>query len=706
MPDYPATARDDTVDDFHGVPVADPYRWLEQASAEATRAWAAAQNALAAEFLAAVGARGVLRDRLVRLIDRPHHEPPIKRAGRYFFTRNEGLQDQPALWVQTGATGTPRVLLDVGALSDDGTTALTGIGVSRDGAWLAYGLSERGSDWQTVRVRDVATGTDLPEVLRWCRFASLAWTPDGAGFYYNRHPEPATLLESDTSRHSQVYHHVRGTDQADDRLVYARPDAPDLGLHPIVTDDGRHLVLHVSRGTDVQNRVYVRPVDGDGDFIRLLDDADAAYHLIGSAGSELFFKTDLDAPFGRVIAIDVERPERAAWREVVPESAGTLHMARIVGGRVVVVRLDGMAHRLEVFGLDGRADGDVPLPGPGTITGLAGAAGDPELFIAFSSFLQPMDVFRVDVDTRSIAPWRAAAPTFDPAAFTTRTVAATSRDGTRVPVLVTHRKDLALDGDRPVLLTGYGGFNVSVLPQFNPMVLAWMMLGGVFGVATLRGGGEYGADWHAAGMLDRKQNVFDDFIAAAESLIAHGYTRPARLAIHGGSNGGLLVAACMLQRPDLYGAVLCSRPVTDMLRYHRFTVGRYWVGEYGNAEADPEHFAFMISYSPLHNVRDGVAYPPILVLTADTDDRVVPAHAYKFVAALQAARPGPRVALMRVETAAGHGLGTPTSKRIDEQADGLAFLVRVFGLDGAAGAGRPAAEGRTLPRTSPEGALS
>lgn len=687
LPDYPVTARHAVADDFHGVTVADPYRWLEQASAPATRDWAKAQDALTTRFLAGVDGREALRERLTALLNRPRHGPPVKRAGRYVYSRNDGLQNQPALWVQSGVSEAPRVLLDLDALSDDGTTSLTSIGVSRDGAWLAYGLSERGSDWQTVRVRAIATGDDLPEVLRWCRFASLAWAPDGSGFYYNRFPEPPSLLESDTSHHSQVYFHRLGTGQDADPLVYARPDAPGLGFHPIVTDDGRFLVLHVSHGTDVQNRVYVRPVDGGGAFTRLLDAADAAYHLVGSAGPELFFKTDLGAPRGRVIAIDVERPDASTWREVVPEAAGTLHMARMAGGRLAVVRLEGSAHRLEVFELDGRPAGEVALPGPGTIVSLSGSADDAELFVGFTSFLQPLDVFRVDIGTLEIAPWRAAPLTFDPAAFTTRAVTAVSRDGTRVPVLATHLRDLALDGDRPTLLSGYGGFNVSALPQFNAMALAWMMLGGVFAVATLRGGGEYGADWHAAGMLDRKQNVFDDFVAAAEGLIAHGYTRPARLAIHGGSNGGLLVAACMLQRPNLYGAVLCSRPVIDMLRYHRFTVGRYWVGEYGNAEADPDHFAFMFAYSPLHNVRNGVDYPPILVLTADTDDRVVPAHAYKFVATLQAARPGPRMTLLRVETAAGHGMGTPTAKQIDEQADSLAFLVRVFGLDDRVDAG-------------------
>jgi len=690
------------VDDYHGTPVADPYRWLEDPSDPETRAWVEAQNEATETFLAAIPPRGDFKARLAELWDYPRAGCPVQRGGRYFFTKNDGLQAQDVLYVRDGPDGAPRVALDPNALSDDGTVAITSRDFSDDGQWLAYGLSEHGSDWQAVRARHVDSGRDDPEIVRWCRFSNLSWSKDGSGFYYSRYPEPGSVAPADESRFNRVYFHRLGTPQSADPLVYAHDEDPDLRLHASVTEDGRYLALRLHRGTNVHNRFYYREIGaragevttppgpagpgghapgGDG-FVRLLDAEDAAYGFIGNVGSWFYFQTDLDAPRNRVIAIDVDRPARADWREVVAESEAVIAFAALAGGRLVVVYLADACYRVRVFDLDGRPLAEIPMPALGTIVGLTGRQADRELFFSVTSFAVPPTVYRYDFDAGHAAVWHRGDLPFDPDDYETRQVFYTSRDGTRVPMFVSHRRGLSLDGDRPALLTGYGGFNVPMTPAFDVTNVAWMALGGVHCVANLRGGCEYGAAWHEAGMLERKQNVFDDFAAAAEWLVASGYTRPARLAIRGGSNGGLLVAACMLQRPDLFGAVVCSRPVIDMLRYHRFTIGRFWVGETGDAEADPAHFRFLHAYSPLHNVRAGVAYPPILILTADTDDRVVPAHAYKFAATLQAVAPGPRLTLLRVETAAGHGFGTPTAKLIDEGGEVLAFLSWALGMSG------------------------
>lgn len=713
---YPPAHRGATVDDFHGSPIADPYRWLEDPTAPETRAWVAAQAEITERFLAAIPARDGIKERLTALWNYPRVSCPARRGTQMFFFRNDGLQAQDLLLVQTGAEGSPRVLLDPNQLSADGTIALTSLGTSKDGARIAYGLSEQGSDWQTIRVRDVATAADAPDQLRWCRFAQLAWSADGAGFFYNRYPEPASTPAAEHGRHSRICYHRLGTPQDEDRLVFAHED-PDLLHHPQVTDDQRYLLVSLHRGTMVENRLYYQEIDAAGipvdpgvsadtDFlnaqgvpaadgvsdrgaaglasdamVRLLDAEDASYQFAGNRGSLFYFLTDLDAPRGRIIAIDVMRPGRGEWREVVGEQAWVIASAEIVGGRLVVVGLVDAAHRLWLYDLEGALETELPLPGIGTIAGRSGRPDDREMFLGYTSFDTPGMVLRYDFDSGALDTWWQPPLPIEPADYVTRQVFVTSRDGARVPMFILHRRDLRPDGRRPTMLGGYGGFNLSQLPAYAPSVLAWADLGGVYCLANLRGGGEYGMAWHESGMLERKQNVFDDFIAAGEWLVASGYTTPERLAIRGGSNGGLLVAACMLQRPDLFGAVLCSRPVIDMLRYQHFTIGRFWVGEYGDADADPEHFRFLADYSPLHNVRPGVNYPPILILTADTDDRVVPAHAYKFAAELQAVAPGPRLTLIRVESAAGHGLGMPVAKVIDEQGDALAFLVQVIGIE-------------------------
>lgn len=675
-------ARRDTVsENYHGTVVADPYRWLEDANSAETLAWVEAQNSVTADYLAAIPVRHNIQQRLTALWDYPKYSVPVKKGERYFFTKNAGLQNQSVLFMQLTLESEPAVILDPNTFSEDGTAALTNQVFSEDGVLLAYGVSSGGSDWQEIKIRQVDSGTDYPEVIRWCKFSSIAWRHDNSGFYYNRLPEPGTVPEEDSSNYSSVYWHTPGTAQSEDTLIYERPDFKELSFSPFITDDGTYLMLHVWHGTDPQNRVYFREVASNGPFIRLLDEADASYDFIGNSGTIFYFQTNLDAPRGRIIAIDIAHPERENWQELLPQQDDVIAFALMVNEQFVVTYLHDAHHQMKIFTLDGGYVRDIPLPTLGSIFGISGRPHDREMFLDFSSYLYAPSIFRYDFANDTLSLWHGAELDFDPTGYETTQVFYPSKDGTRVPMFLTYRKGLVLDGNNPVLLYGYGGFNVSVTPAFAIGTLVWLENGGVYAVANLRGGGEYGEDWHQAGVLARKQNVFDDFIAAGEWLIANKYTNTRRLAINGGSNGGLLVAACEVQRPDLFGAVVCQVPVIDMLRYHKFTVGRYWVSDYGNAEASAEDFKFLYAYSPLHNVREGVVYPPTLILAADTDDRVVPAHAKKFAATLQAANGGNNPILLRIEMKAGHGLGKPTARVIEERSDILAFLFSVFGME-------------------------
>jgi len=676
---YPHARRADVTDDYHGTKVADPYRWLEDADSEETLAWVEAQNELATSFLRTDGWEEI-RARLTELWNFPRYSLPRKEGGRYFFEKNDGLQDQSVLYVQDSLEAAPAPVLDPNAMSEDGTVALTGWEPSRDGRHLAYLVSSGGSDWQELRVREVDSGKDLGDVLEHCKFTSVAWTPDGSGFYYNRFPDPATVPEEDRNNFSMVFLHRLGTEQSEDELVYERTEDKTLGFAPWITEDGRYLVLLVYRGTDPKNRIYYRELAGDGDFVKLLDEADAMYAPLGNVGTTFYFHTDLDAPRGRIVAIDVADPARECWKEVVAEGNDVVDVAAMVGSRLVLVYMKDAHNTLVTVDLDGSDPRGVELPGIGSVAGLSGRQGDGELFFTYTSFLFPTSSFRHDLDEGTTEVFHMPEIDFDHEAYETKQVFYESKDGTTVPMFITHAKGLEPTGDVPTLLYGYGGFNISLTPSFSISTLVWLEAGGIYAVANIRGGNEYGEEWHQAGILGNKQNVFDDFIAAAEWLIDAGYTSSERLGIMGGSNGGLLTAACMVQRPDLFGAVVSAVPVIDMLRYHKFSVGRYWVSDYGNAEEDPEHFEFLLAYSPLHNIEEGTTYPPALVTTADTDDRVVPMHAKKFVAALQAADSGKNPILLRVETKAGHGKGKPTSKKIEEAADRLAFLEEIFGM--------------------------
>ncbi len=680
---YPPTKTVDVVDDYHGVKVADPYRWLEDFESEEVKQWVDAQNKITFDFVRSVPFYEKIKSRLTELMNYPKYSVPVKAGDKYFFFKNDGLQNQSVLYVRDGLKGKDVLVIDPNKFSEDGTVALMNISYSKDGRFIAYGVSVSGSDWQEIKIKDVVTGKDYDEVLKWCKFSSIAWLPDNSGFYYNRFPEPGTVPKGEENSHNKVYFHKLGTPQSEDKLVYERPDAKELNFYPRITEDGKYLILTVTHGTSPKNRIYYRELNSEGAFVRLLDEADASYDFVGNKGSVFYFVTDLNAPKYKIIAIDVKNPDRKNWRDVIGEDKkAVIADARIINNQFVIVYTEDVKHKIKIYSLDGKFVKEIKLPEAGSVSGLSGRQDDKEMFFGFTSFLHPMNVYRYDFEAGKLELFfETKLKGFNPKDYEVKQVFYESKDGVKVPMYIVHKRGIKLDGNNPALLYGYGGFNISIMPSFSAVRLLWLEIGGVYAVANLRGGSEYGEEWHQAGMLDKKQNVFNDFISAGEWLIKNGYTNSKKLVINGRSNGGLLVAACMVQRPDLYGAVVCEVPVIDMLRYHKFTVGRYWIPEYGNAEANPEHFKFLYAYSPLHNVKKGVVYPPTIITTADHDDRVVPLHAYKFTATLQSANAGDTPILLRVETKAGHGAGKPTSKIIEEQSDIYAFVFKVLGIN-------------------------
>ena len=673
----PTTLRGAVVDHHFGVAVPDPYRWLEDPDTADSRAWIEAQNAHTERFLAASPAREALRARLQALWDHPRLGTPSRHGGRTFWFANTGLQAQAPLWVQDHEGAAPRVLLDPNTLSADGTVSLAMTSIRKDGALLAWSSSDGGSDWQTWRVRQVADGVDTTDELRWIKFSGVAWAPDGQGFTYARFPAPTNPLEQ-ANHHNKVYFHRLGDPQEADTLVFEAPDQPTWEFWPQVTHDGDLLVLSISDGTEPKNRLYLRDArDPAAPWLRLFDRFDASYVLLGKVGQRLFFSTNLNAPRGRILAVDLDQPGRLL--PLVAEQPEALESASLVGGRLILSYLRHAASAVFLHNLDGQRICELPLPGIGAVVGFAGAEDDDETFFTWSGFLSPPRSFALTVATAAIRPWSKSAVDFDEGAYEVHQRFFRSADGTEVPLFVMHRKGLALDGRNPTQLYGYGGFSISLTPNFSVERAVWLEMGGVYAIANLRGGGEYGAAWHDAGRLRNKQNTFDDFIAAAEHLIAWGYTAPDKLAIAGGSNGGLLVGAVMTQRPELFAAALPAVGVLDMLRYHLFTIGWAWASDYGRAD-DPDMFPLLHAYSPLHRLQPGTAYPATLITTGDHDDRVVPAHSFKFAAALQAAQGGAAPILIRIETRGGHGAGRSTQQRIDEAADRWAFLDAVLGL--------------------------
>ncbi len=680
---YPDAPRSDAVDNYHGTRIADPYRPLEDPDSPATRAWIEAENRVTAAFLDAIPARATIKKRLTELWDYEKFGVPFEQGGRYFYTRNSGLQNQSVLFTMTALDGeAPKVLLDPNTLSADGTVALTGVSVSDDGTLLAYGLAAAGSDWQEWRVRDVASGRDRDDLLRWIKFSSASWTKDGRGFYYSRFPEPKPGEDLKGANYDQkLYFHKLGTPQQEDVLVHERPDHKEWQFHGNVTDDGAYLIVTVSKGTDDKYRVLYKPLgDAGAALVELIDNFDQEYSFLDNDGPVFWFKTDRDAPRGRVIAIDTRNPKPESWKEIIPQAEETLDSVNVVGDRFIASYLKDAHTQVNVYALDGTLVREVDLPGLGTAAGFGGKRSYRDTFYSFTSFTSPATVYRYEVASGKSTLFRAPKLAFDPSDFETTQVFYRTKDGTSIPMFLSRKKGFQPGGKTPTVLYGYGGFNISLTPTFSVSNLVWMEMGGVYAQPNLRGGGEYGEEWHKAGTKRSKQNVFDDFIAAAEWLIEHKYTTPKRLAIAGGSNGGLLVGACMTQRPELYGAALPAVGVMDMLRFHRFTIGWAWVDDYGSSD-DPEQFAAIHAYSPLHNLKPGTCYPPTLITTADHDDRVVPAHSFKFAAALQAAQGcANNPVLIRIETRAGHGAGKPTTKVIEEAADRWAFLVQILGV--------------------------
>ncbi|MCU0621901.1 MAG: prolyl oligopeptidase family serine peptidase [Gemmatimonadales bacterium] len=679
--EYPATAKVDQRDDYHGTLVADPYRWLEHDTSAAVAEWVRAQNAVTMRYLEAIPYRAALQRRLTELLDFPRWTVPQQRAKWLLVRRNTGLQEQSALWLQRGNRGDARLLLDPNTLSPDGTTRIGSTSFSRDGRYLGYAVSKAGSDWSELRVLETATGRTLPDRIEWVKFSSAAWWRDG--FFYSRYDAPidTSLALSSANRDQRVYYHRLGTDPAGDALVYAGPAGAQRYHFASVTPDERWLVVSVSDPTSGRrgNTLLVRDLaSSDTAFRELVGGFDDDADVVGSVPGGLLVRTNRAAPNWRIVRIDPARPAEPGWVTVLPEREQPLYDVEVAGNRLFATYLDDVKHRLYRFGLDGRGGTEIPLPGPGSVSGLSGDPDGGTLYFGFSSFTTPLTIHSVDVASGTTGVWWQGTVPWDPAAFETRQVFYASKDGTRVPMYIVARRGLRLDGDNPTLLYGYGGFNVSLLPVPNPLLVAFLEQGGVYAQPNLRGGGEYGERWHEAGTKERKQNVFDDFIAAAEWLVANRYTRPERLAIRGGSNGGLLVGAAMTQRPELFAVALPAVGVMDMLRYHTFTVGFGWVPDYGSSD-DPVGFRYLRAYSPLHNLRDGTAYPATLVTTADHDDRVVPAHSFKFAARLQEAHHGPQPVLIRVETRSGHG-AVSTSKALEETTDVYAFMMHNLGM--------------------------
>jgi prolyl oligopeptidase len=682
---YPETRRVDHVDEYHGVQVSDPYRWLEADVRESSEVaeWVKQQQAYGRGYLDSIPERDAIEQRLTELWNYERYSPPTQEAGKYFYLKNDGLQNQSVLYVADSFDAEGRVLVDPNEWSEDGTIAMPIYAASDDGRYLAYAQSEAGSDWRQIFVLDVDTGELLDDRLQWVRFTDISWVQDGSGFYYNRYPQPPAGEKYQAAALNQmVYFHKLGTKQEDDPLIYRRPDHPDWGFSAEPTDDDQYLVLSISRSTDPQNQVYVRELSAaaDAPWTELIGDFENQFWFIGNEGAKFFFLTDLDAPTKRIVAMDIAQPGREHVTEIVPAQKGTLEVASLLSNRIIAQYLVDVLTEVEVFDLAGKLVDAVERPGFGTVEGFSGDQDDTETFFLFTSYNTPPSIYRYDVASSETQLVRRPDLKFDPDRFEVEQVFYTSKDGTRVPMMLAYRKDLQNDQPQPTLLYGYGGYSVSIVPFYRPEYIAWMELGGVLAVANLRGGGEYGEEWHLAGKTTKKQNVFDDFIAAAEWLIAEERTTPEKLAILGGSNGGLLVAAAEVQRPELFAACIPVVGVLDMLRFQEFTAGQFWRDEFGNIEKE-EEFKALLAYSPYHNVKEGVEYPPTLIMTADTDDRVVPMHSFKFAAALQRAQAGDAPILLRIETRAGHGAGTPVKKLIEVATDRYAFLVKTLGMD-------------------------
>ena len=675
---YPTARKGDVVDDYAGTKVADPYRWMESLDSKEVADWVAASNLVTERYLKSLPLRDHFNRRLTELWNYPRVGLPILEHGHVFYSKNSGLQKQAAVYVRASFDAPPSLVIDPNVISPDGSLSLAQWMPSPDATLFAYGLSEGGADWRTVRIREMTTGKDLPDEIRWMRFSEISWTKDSKGFYYSRYPEPPKnkVLEAALSGQAIYYHRV-GTPQSADVLVYERKDLPSWVIDGTVSEDGRYLFVVMSEGAENRNRLYYADLEHpqapkiDAPVKPIVETDDAEYAPIGNNGGIVYIRTDKNAPNRAIVAIDLAHLAPSAWQTVVPERKDAIESVELIGGRIVAQYLVDVQSRLTLFDMKGTPQGEIALPGTGAVGAIGGRQDTPDVWYTFSSPLRPSTVYKYDPMTKNSVPFEPAAPPVDVSLFETKALFAVSKDGTRVPFFLTAKKGLPLDGNNPTMLYAYGGFSISLLPTYRPDVPAWLERGGVWVSANLRGGAEYGEAWHKAAMLEKKQNVFDDFISVAEYLVKEKYTSPAKLGIMGGSNGGLLVGAVMEQRPELLAVALPEVGVMDMLRFDRFTGGRLWTSEYGSA-SNPAQFPFLIKYSPLHNLKPGTCYPATLITTADHDDRVVPSHSFKFAAALQATQSCPRPVLIRVEVQGSHGY-RPTDKLIAERADQWAF---------------------------------
>ncbi len=678
--EYPQTRKVEQTDDYHGTKISDPYRWLEDDNSAETKAWVEAQNKVTFAYLNQIPERAKIKARLTELWNYERYSAPGEKGGKYFYSKNDGLQNQSVFYVSNSVNDKGRVLLDPNKLSADGTVALSGLSISDDGKLLAYGLSASGSDWVEWHFREVETGKDLPDVLKDIKFSGASFSKDGKGVFYSRFPATDEKARLTSLNYNQkIYYHKLGTPQTQDVLVYERPDDKEMSVGGGVSEDGKYLIVYVRKGTSPKNMIYYKDLSkADSPVMPVVDKLESSYSFIGNDGLTFYFETDKDAPRGRVVAVDVSKADKE-WKEILPEGKETLGGISFINNQFVANYLKDAYTQIRIYDTKGKFIRNVDLPGIGTAGGFGGERDDTETFYTFSSYATPPTIYRYDMKTGKSEVFRTAAVKFNPNDYEVKQVKYKSKDGTEVPMFIVHKKDLKMDGTNPTLLYGYGGFNNSLTPGFSVSRLAWMEMGGVFAVANLRGGGEYGKEWHESAIKTKRQNAFDDFITAAEYLISAKYTSPKKLAIQGGSNGGLLVGAVLNQRPELFGAALPAVGVMDMLRFHKFTAGRYWTSDYGSPD-NPEEFAAIYKYSPLHNLKKGAKYPAVLVTTADHDDRVVPAHSFKYAATLQESQGGDAPVLIRIETKAGHGAGKPTSKQIEEIADIYGFLMKNLGM--------------------------
>jgi prolyl oligopeptidase len=684
--EYPKAQKGDVVDDYFGTKVPDPYRWLEDTDSPETVAWVKTENLLTGTYMEKLADRAPFRDELTKLLNYQRYTVPEFEGHRYVYRKNDGLQNQSVIYTLKNLSDEPTVLLDPNQLASDGTVAVTSTAVSDDGRLLAYGVAASGSDWNEIRLRDIEAKKDLPDVVQWVKFSGPSWTKDSKGFFYAKFPEPTSSGNQTFAKlaNQKLYYHLLGDPVEHDRLIYERPDDPDLAFDGEVSHDGRYLLVLVNRGTEERDLLYYKDLGDpaapkiDAPFQPIVDKFEAEFKVAGSIGTRLYVVTDLNAARYKVVEIDLTNPSRDHWKEIIPESKDLLEDASVVGGKLVVKYLVHAKNQLFVFDVNGKRESEIALPALGTVGSLSGDPDRPQLFYSFTSFLYPSTIYRYDVSTGENVVFQKPNVNFDPDRYETKQIFYASKDGTKVPMFIVSRKGLKLEGNNPVFLTGYGGFNISMTPSFSASCAIWIEKGGVFALPNLRGGGEYGREWHESGIKEHKQNVFDDFISAAQALIDAKYTNAKKIAIVGGSNGGLLVGAALMQRPDLFGAAVAEVGVLDMLRFHKFTIGWAWESDYGSSDTR-DGFEYLIKYSPLQNIKPGTCYPPTLVTTGDHDDRVVPGHSFKFAATLQAAQGCANPVLIRIETKAGHGSGKPISKVIEEQSDILAFMWNAVG---------------------------